>query len=125
MPIVLCDSSQSFSCPQAARGRTYGSGKAFIQLPNVTITYRIPTDAIRCVAESLEAEMAVKKVTVNLPDGDLATLKRLAEDRGISVTQALRQAISTERFLTDETEQKGYKLILEKEGDRREVILKR
>ncbi len=51
------------------------------------------------------------KVTFSLPREVVAVLRELARERGISMTEVLRQAVTTEKFLTD----------AQKEGD--EIIL--
>jgi hypothetical protein len=56
--------------------------------------------------------MKVRKVTVNLPEEDIAFLQRFAEEKHTTVTGALRQAISTERFLHDQ-EARGSKILIE------------
>ncbi len=42
------------------------------------------------------------KVTVNLPDATVEALKTIASDRGITVTETLRQVIESQRFLEDQ-----------------------
>lgn len=61
--------------------------------------------------------MNVRKVTVNLPEEDVAFLQRLAEEKHITVTAALRQAISTERLL-HEQEARGSKILIEEPNRR-------
>ena len=53
------------------------------------------------------------KVTVNLPDETVNSLKQIAQQRGITVTEALRQAIENEKFFRQEINQ-GSKVILER-----------
>jgi metal-responsive CopG/Arc/MetJ family transcriptional regulator len=57
------------------------------------------------------------KVTVNLPDETVQAIKTIAEDRGTTVTEALRQVIETERFLHEET-QAGKELLLKNPNDK-------
>jgi predicted transcriptional regulator len=45
--------------------------------------------------------MATSKVTVNLPDEVITALGALATKRGITKTEALRQAIVNEKFFQD------------------------
>jgi predicted transcriptional regulator len=45
--------------------------------------------------------MATTKVTVNLPDDVVKALDMLATKRGITKTEALRQAIVNEKFFQD------------------------
>ncbi len=53
------------------------------------------------------------KLTVNLPEDTVEGIKQIAEKRGITVTEALRQALETHRFLDTELRQ-GSKVLLEK-----------
>ncbi len=52
------------------------------------------------------------KVTVNLPDETVDAIKSIAEKRGTTVTEALRQVIEGQRFLQDEMES-GNKLLIQ------------
>jgi predicted transcriptional regulator len=52
------------------------------------------------------------KVTVNLPDQTVEAIKSIAEKRGTTVTEALRQVIEGQRFLQDEMEN-GNKLLIQ------------
>jgi predicted transcriptional regulator len=65
--------------------------------------------------------MAMKKVTVNLSDETIEDLREVANRRGITLTEAIRQAIATEKFVQDERDGGG-KILIEKPGGRvREV----
>lgn len=65
--------------------------------------------------------MAVKKVTVNLSDETIRDLQEVADKRGITLTEAIRRAIATEKFVQDERDE-GSKILVEKPGGRvREV----
>jgi cobalamin biosynthesis protein CobT len=71
--------------------------------------------------------MAVKKASFNLPEEDLDELRRLAAERNVSVTYALRQAISDSAFLQDEIINDKNKLLVQqsKDGTTREVSVRR
>jgi predicted transcriptional regulator len=70
--------------------------------------------------------MAVKKASFNLPEEDLAELRRLAKERNVSVTYALRQAIADSAFLQDEVVNQQNKLVVRsKDGSSREVSVLR
>lgn len=56
------------------------------------------------------------KVTVNLPDQTVQALKQIAEDRGTTLTEALRQLIETQRYLHEET-QNGRQLLIKNPAD--------
>jgi len=65
----------------------------------------------------------VVKASFNLPREELAGLKSLAKKRSVSVTQALRQAIATERFLAEQPA--GSRVFIEDpEGNKREVVFR-
>ncbi len=66
--------------------------------------------------------MAVK-VTVNLPDETVNSLKSIAADRGTTVTEALRQVIESQRFLNTEVKN-GNKVLIQDQADKsiRQVI---
>ena len=68
--------------------------------------------------------MTVVKVSFNIPEDMLRGLKRLAEDEGITATEAFRRAIRTDQFFRDEAA-RGNRLLVE-DADRkkaREVFL--
>lgn len=64
------------------------------------------------------------KLTVNLSEEVTATLKALASERGTSVTEILRQAISTEKFLLAEVKEGGKVLIKDRDGNMKELLLR-
>lgn len=68
--------------------------------------------------------MEKTKLTVNLTDEAMAALRELADKRGITLGQALGQAIASEKFLHDEVS-KGGKVLIEKPDQTvREVVLR-
>jgi hypothetical protein len=68
----------------------------------------------------------VVKVTANLPLPVFDALQEIARKRGISMTEALRQAISTEKFVEDVLDRGDTIMVENKEKDVvREVIFKR
>ena len=54
-----------------------------------------------------------KKVTMNLPDDALEAVRELAEARGVTATEAIRQALQTERLLRTE-QVKGNSVVIQK-----------
>jgi predicted transcriptional regulator len=64
------------------------------------------------------------KISANLSSAVVDALKEIAAKRGISMTEALRQAISHEKFFQDAVDQ-DQKVLLEepKTGRLREVLL--
>ena len=68
--------------------------------------------------------MASKKVTVNLPDDQIAFLQKIAETENLTFTDALRRAINSEKFFVQQ-ESTGNKVLVEEPGQRiREVLRK-
>jgi hypothetical protein len=63
------------------------------------------------------------KITVNLPDQTVEALKGIANDRGTTVTEALRQVIESQRFLDDEAK-RGNNLLIQNPADKsiRQVV---
>jgi len=58
------------------------------------------------------------KVTFSLPREVVDTLRDLADQRGITMTEVLRQAVTTEKFLAD-AQQQGDEILLYNEGKKR------
>jgi cytidylate kinase len=68
--------------------------------------------------------MAEVKISANLSATVVDVLKEIAAKRGISMTEALRQAISHEKYFQDAIDQDQKILIEEpKSGRLREVVL--
>jgi predicted transcriptional regulator len=65
-----------------------------------------------------------QKVTVNLSADAVQALQDIADSRGVTLTEALRQAIATERFLSEEVKL-GNKILVERPDQGiREIILR-
>jgi hypothetical protein len=52
------------------------------------------------------------KISANLPQSSIDQLKSIAQQQGITMTEALRQAISTKSFLNEQSA-KGAKILVE------------
>jgi hypothetical protein len=52
------------------------------------------------------------KISANLPKSSIDQLKSIAQQQGITMTEALRQAISTKGFLNEQSA-KGAKILVE------------
>jgi predicted transcriptional regulator len=63
------------------------------------------------------------KVTVNLPEELVGALKEYADARGITMTEALRRAITHENYFAGEIEAGGTVLIEKPDKSIREVVL--
>jgi Ribbon-helix-helix protein, copG family len=64
------------------------------------------------------------KLTVNLSDEVADTLKKLAQQNGITITEQLRRAISTERWVEDIDKDQSKKLLIEDDGQLKEVVFR-
>ena len=68
--------------------------------------------------------MAVKKVTVNLPEDQVEFLQEIAAAEHLTFTDVLRRAINSEKFFVKQ-EDAGHKILVEEPGQRiREVLRK-
>lgn len=65
--------------------------------------------------------MATKKITVNLPDDQVAFLQGIAATEDITFTDALRRAINSEKFFVQQ-ENAGRKILVEEAGQRLKEI---
>jgi len=63
----------------------------------------------------------ITKISVNLPSSDVETLKKLAEERRTTMTEVLKSAIRSERYLWDRFRE-GAKFLIEVKGVLREVL---
>ncbi|WP_167736445.1 CopG family transcriptional regulator [Nocardioides sp. 1609] len=62
------------------------------------------------------------KISANLAEEIVEDMKRRAEEQGISMTELLRQALATQKFLQEEQD-RGTKLILQRAGENdRELV---
>lgn len=69
-------------------------------------------------------ETSKQKVTVSLTGEAIGAIKEIASRRGISMSDALRQAIGTEKFLVEEHD-KGSKILIERpDQSLREVVIR-
>jgi hypothetical protein len=93
-------------------------------LLTTTRPYGYYTARVRQIAIRKEIGMPTTKVTVNLPDDAVESIKKIAAARGITVTEALRQLIATQDFLQTEV-RKGNKVLLQDVADRsvRELVM--
>ena len=60
----------------------------------------------------MEPERKIVKLSVNLPAETVDWLKEIADHDGITMTEALRRSVSTQKFVK-ETIDKGSKLLIE------------
>lgn len=64
------------------------------------------------------------KTTMNLPAATMEQLKRLADDNGITRTEALRRAIATESYIADQVAAGRRVLIEDSDGQLRELAFR-
>lgn len=64
------------------------------------------------------------KMSVNLPAADVKVLKALAQKRCTTMTEVLRQAIGTEKFIDAVGDDKGKILIEDKKGRIRQLVFR-
>jgi predicted transcriptional regulator len=64
------------------------------------------------------------KISANLSPDVFNALKEIAAKRGVTMTEALRQSISTEKFLQDTIAKNGKILIEDSDKTQRQVILR-
>lgn len=62
-----------------------------------------------------------ERVNVTFSDPIYAALKKLAEDKGVSMADVLREAIGREKWF-EETRKSGGRILVERDGTIREVI---
>lgn len=66
----------------------------------------------------------VIKMSVNLPTETVQTLRDLAEKRNTTMTEVLRQAIGTEKYIDQVSEDKGKVLVEDSEGRVRQLVFR-
>lgn len=66
----------------------------------------------------------VVKVTVNLPKNLVDAVKELASKRHVTLTEVIRNAIGTEKFLADAHEEGSKILIEDKRKNMRQIVLR-
>ncbi len=66
--------------------------------------------------------MATKRVNVNFSPSAYSTLEKLAEEKGKTMSEVLRNAIALEKWVTDVTKEGGHILIEKPDGKVREIL---
>lgn len=64
------------------------------------------------------------KTSLNLPQNVVDALQEIAQKRGTTMAQVVRQAIATEKFLHDTVQEGGKVLVEGKDKSVREVLLR-
>lgn len=68
--------------------------------------------------------MAMKKVTVNLPEDQVAFLQKIAEAEHLTFTDVLRRSINSEKFFVEQEKNKCKVLVEDTDKRIREVMRK-
>lgn len=68
--------------------------------------------------------MATRRVNVNFSEDAYKALEKLAEERGTTMTEVLRDAISLEQWVDEVRKDKDARLLVERDGERRELLLR-
>lgn len=76
------------------------------------------------VADSVADSKVVKRISVTLAPDTVDRLKKLASDKGITFTEALRRAVGTEIYLQNEIQKGGKVLIQKSDNTLREVTFR-
>ena len=63
----------------------------------------------------------IHRVNVNFSDGAYSDLETIAQNRGKSKAEVLRDAIALERWF-DDARREGNRILIERDGDVREII---
>ncbi len=66
----------------------------------------------------------VVKVTVNLPKDLVDAVRALANKRHVTLTEVIRDAIGTEKFLADANDEGSKILIEDKKKNLRQIVLR-
>ena len=71
-----------------------------------------------------QGERDLKKVSINLPSDILDAIRKIAEHRNLTMTDAIRRAIATESYIEDEIENGGTILVKKPDGTYKEVVFR-
>jgi hypothetical protein len=74
-------------------------------------------------ARQASATAKVVKISANLPAASLSDLRKIAESRGVTLTEALRRSIGTAKFLMDAMDAGGKVLIEDASRRTRQIVL--
>ncbi len=66
---------------------------------------------------------STRTVSIDFSEEAYEALERLAEEKGISVAEVLRDAISLEQWIEQVRKDKDARLLIERDGERRELVL--
>ena len=64
-----------------------------------------------------------KRVNVNFSDEVYGELAEIAKERGVTLSEVLRDAVTLEKYVAD-TKKEGGRLLVEREGETRELLVR-
>ena len=65
----------------------------------------------------------VVKLSVNLPPGDVTVIRGLAKKRSTTMTEVIRRALGTEKYLQDVVDKGGKVFVEDRRGRLRQIVL--
>jgi hypothetical protein len=71
-----------------------------------------------------QREKDLQKVSIDLPSDTLDAIRRIAEHRNLTMTDAICRAVATESYVEDETNNGGTILVKKPDGTYKEVIFR-
>ena len=71
-----------------------------------------------------QRERDLQKVSINLPSDTLDVIRKIAEHRSLTMTDAIRRAIVTESYIEDEIKNGGTILVKKPDGTYKEVVFR-
>jgi len=71
-----------------------------------------------------QREEDLQKVSIDLPSDTLDAIRKIAEHRNLTMTDAIRRAIATESYIEDEIENGGTILVKKPDGTYKEVVFR-
>ena len=71
-----------------------------------------------------QREKDLKKVSIDLPSDTLDAIRRIAEHRNLTMTDAIRRAVATESYIEDQINNGGTILVKKPDGTYKEVVFR-
>jgi hypothetical protein len=71
-----------------------------------------------------QRERDLQKVSINLPSDTLDAIRKIAEYRNLTMTDAICRAIATESYIEDQTNNGGTILVKKPDGTYKEVVFR-
>jgi hypothetical protein len=71
-----------------------------------------------------QREKDLQKVSIDLPSDTLDAIRKIAEHRNLTMTDAIRRAVVTESYIEDEINNGGTILVKKPDGTYKEVVFR-